>query len=112
LAVLEAIGGVGLVCLPQEDQGDTLAFKLLVYSGPVRDGTPRCGRVGGRWKQPSFQRYSVEGGREGPGEPGGLRPPHVLGDGGTADPYTLGNLAVAETTGPFEPSDFADLTHR
>ena len=31
-----------------------------------------------------------------------LRSPHVLGDCGPADPYTLGNLAAAQTTSPFE----------
>src|SRR5438132_6529547 len=102
LAVREAIGGDRLVFLPQQDQGDTLTFELLVHHSPSRRGTLcyRCFSGGG--KQLSFQGQIVEAVQEGPGQTGGLRPPHILGDGGSADPSTLGNPAVAQTTGPCE----------
>src|SRR4029434_1246250 len=34
-AVLEALRRGGLVFLPQEEQGDALAFELVVHRGPV-----------------------------------------------------------------------------
>ena len=86
LAVLEAIGGDRLVFLPQQEQGDPLTFELLVDDGPVRDGTLRYGCVGGRRKQPSLQGRIIEGIRQGPGQTCRLRPPHVLGHGGSTDP--------------------------
>ena len=54
LAVLQAIGGDRLIFLPQQDQGDTLAFALLMDESPVRGGAPRYGCVGGRRKQLSL----------------------------------------------------------
>jgi len=36
LAVLQTLGGGGLVGLPQQQSGDVGAFELLVYGGPVR----------------------------------------------------------------------------
>ena len=67
LAVLEAIGGERLVFLPQQDQGDTLAFELPVHGNPVRGGTSRHCGVGGRGKQALFQSRLIERVREGPG---------------------------------------------
>jgi hypothetical protein len=103
LAVLQAVGCEGRVFLPHQEQGDTLAFELLMDDGPVRGRAPRYGGVGGRRKQLSLQGGIVEGIRQGPGEPCSLRPPHVLGHGGSTDPSALGNLAVTQTTSPCEP---------
>jgi len=112
LAVLEAIGGERLVCLPHQDQGDTLAFALPVPGNPGRGGTSRHGGVGGRGTQASFQRRRIERVREGPGAPRSRGAPYVLGDGGSADPYAVRHGAVTQTTGPCEPSDCADVAHR
>ena len=67
LAVLQAVGGDGLVFLPQQEQGDTLVFELLVDDGPGRWRAPRHGCVGSRRKQSSLQGGIVEGIRQGPG---------------------------------------------
>jgi hypothetical protein len=86
LTVLEAIGGESLVFLPQQDQGDTLAFELPVHGDPVRDGTSRHRGLGSRGKQLSFQGRVIESVWERPGQTSSLSSPHVLGDGGSADP--------------------------
>ena len=41
--VLQPIGGGSLVFLPQQQQGDALAFALLVHDGPVGHGTVEGG---------------------------------------------------------------------
>jgi hypothetical protein len=46
LAVLQAVGCDGLVFLPHQEQGDILAFELLMDDGPARGRAPR---YGGGW---------------------------------------------------------------
>jgi hypothetical protein len=61
-AVLKALWGRALVLLPQQEQGDALAFQLVVHCRPVRLRTwrERAGRVWGK-EQPLHSRL-IEGG--------------------------------------------------
>ena len=71
LAVLEALGGGGLVFLSHNgEQGDALAFDLPVHRGPVGHGAPRRRRAMRRHKQLAFQGGLIQSRWERPGEPG------------------------------------------
>src|SRR5712691_3453637 len=101
-AVLEALRRGGLVFLPQQEQGNALAFELVVHRGPV-GGQGREGACGWRWrKQLLLQRSRIESVGQGPGQARHLSTLHVGRDGGSAEAQTPGNLPITEPDRPFE----------
>ena len=110
-AVLEALRCGGLVFLPQQEQGDTLPFELVVHRGPV--GGHGCEEAFG-WrgrKQEPFEGSLIESLRERPRQACGLRSLHIGRDGRTTQTEALGDLSITEAAGPFQTQDFVDLTH-
>jgi hypothetical protein len=101
-AVLEASRRSGLIFLPQQEQGDALAFELVMHRGPV--GGQGCdGTCGWGWrKQPLLQRGRIEPVGQWPGQAHHLGALHVGRDGGAAQAKATGNLPITEPDRPFE----------
>jgi hypothetical protein len=110
-AVLEALRRGGLVCLPQEEHGDALAFQRVVHRGPV--GSARCeGADGWGWrKQPRCQRGRIEPVGQGPGQACHLGARHIRRNGGAAQAQAPSHLSITEPNRPFETSHFVHLPH-
>ena len=66
---------------------------------------------GGLREQALLQRLVVGFGGKGPTEPGGEKPPKVLGDGASGDGAALGDLAFGESTVELQAQHFTDLSH-
>jgi len=101
-AVLEALRCGGLVFLPQEEQGDALAFQLVVHRGPVGSERGEGAWGWGWWKQPLLQRGRIELVGQGPGQARHLGALHVCCDGGSAQAQAPGNLPITEPNRLFE----------
>jgi hypothetical protein len=101
-AVLEATGFSGFVFLPKQKQGDACALEFAVEISPIgHDG----GLFG--WHRPSWKQKLLHGGvieslGHRPRQAGLLGSLQVLGNGGSTDAQTSGNLALAKALAPFE----------
>ncbi len=101
-AILEAIGGLCLVFLPQQRQGDAFALEFLVHHGPV-GGQMDQGAFGRRRReQARLQGRFIESLGERPRQAGGLGALDVVGHGGPAQAEALSNLALTKSRSPFE----------
>src|SRR4029434_1246251 len=96
-----ACAGSVVVCVPQEEQGEALAFELVVHRGPV-GGQVWDGTCGWGWrKQPLLQRGRIEPVGQWPGQAHHLGALHVGRDGGAAQAKATGNLPITEPDRPF-----------
>jgi len=95
-AVLEALRIAGFVLLPQHEQRHAPPLQFVVDHLPVRQW-PRRAVKRRRGKQQRLQRRLTHPLRQGPADPGPLRPPQILPHRRAAHAATVGNLAPAQT---------------
>ena len=109
-AVLIALGMCFPVLLPEQEQGDTFAFELLMRARPVGQ-TARLRGQRWRWrKQLLLQDYLIQIRRQRPGQAGLCGTAQVFPNRRTTDSAGLGNLPIAQALGPFQAQYLFDLS--
>ena len=78
LTVLQPLGVLGLVLVPQQREGDVLVAAFGVDLSPVRNGALNAGRYLRDGEQPRFERALVELLGQGPGQPGRVGAANVV----------------------------------
>ena len=110
-AVAVALGVLGPVFLPQQQQRHPGAAQLGMDPRPVGLRPQRLPRREGRAEQPRLQRGIVQPGRHRPGDADHRRAAKVLGDRVAADADRGGDLPLALAAGVLEAKDFSNLAH-
>lgn len=109
--IAEAVGMLGPVLLPEQQQGDTRPPQVAMQGGPIRL-RPLVGRnVGHGREQKPLQFFIAERVGQRPSQSGLLGAGDVLAHGGGADPGDGRNLTLGQAAREGEPEDLSDLAH-
>ena len=111
-AVAVAVGVLGPVLLPQQQQRHGAPFQLLVDVGPI--GQRPCRRlVECRWREePPLQLGIVQSLRHRPGDADDGGTPQIFADCRSAHPNRDGDLPLANAKGVPQSQNFSNLPHR